>query len=295
MGVLEQKKLVGDLLLDINGILSEYGSNEKISMDDITVTETTVTDLVKDKSRLSGAIINLLWPSIKSAVVYHYTSMEVAENILSTNIFRLYTIKKNLSQGEIRTLCEKFRLEGYLEKDENGSPKYKSLIACNTYLASFTDTDPNLEKDQYFWKEFATKYGKHEGARLKIEINASCPDFRKMRYDLKDDFSINLFRDLTDCIEKKYNKKFIFKGISKICSFYLPGKLLHQREYRILYRVWQGSILQPKNYGKCKYIEFPIDTNSKNGYKLKIVEVNAEKQPKMCDKYLFLKRKTFRG
>lgn len=288
MSVLEQ-----NLISDINKILSEYGSDEKISIEDITVTEGTVSDLVKDKSKLSDAIANLLWPSIQSAVVYHYTSMEAAENILSTNIFRLYNIKKNLSAGEIVTFCETHKLQGYLEKDKNGSPEYENLIVPNTFLASFTNTDFDIKKDENLWKEFATQNGTREGARLKIQITASYPDFRKMRYHLKDDISVKLLSALYDCIHKKYKREFIFKGISRLCSFYLPEKYLIQNEYRILYRVWPESIPQPKKDKIYDYIELPIDTINKDGYQLKIVEVNAEKQPKMTNKYPFVKRSAF--
>lgn len=291
MNLLKQRKFTDNLVSDISETLSKYGIDDEISIDDITVTEKTVSDLVKPESKLSNAIINLLWPSIKSAVVYHYTSLKAAESILSTNIFRLYSIEKNLSESEIVTFCERFKVKGYLEKDEKGSPKYETLIAPNTFIASFTDTEPNIKKDQDLWNKFATNYGSREGARLKIEITASYPDFRKMRYHLKDDISINLFSDLSDCIEKKYNRQFIFKGISKICSFYLPEECLIQNEHRILYRFWQGyNMLQPKNDGDYNFIELPIGTNSKNGYHLNILEVNAEKHIKMENKNLFVKR-----
>jgi len=288
MNLLKQRKFTENLVSDINEILFKYGIDDEISIDDITVTEKTVSDLVKPESKLSNAIINLLWPSIQSAVVYHYTSMEAAESILSKNIFRLYSIEKNLSDGEIVTFCERFKLNGYLENDEKGTPKYETIIAANTFLGSFTDSEQNLEKDKFLWKKFATKGGTREGARLKIEITASYPDFRKMRYHLKDDISINLLSDIDACI-KKHNREFIFNGISKLCSFYLPEECLIQNEYRILYRSLQGSMLQPKNDGDYDFIELPIGTNSKNGYDLKILEVYAEKQLKMDNKYPFVK------
>jgi len=290
MSITDRKKAWNDLILKINGILSKYGINEKISKNDICVTEETISDLVKSEAKLSNAIANFLWPSIKSAVVYHYTSMAAIENIISTNIFRLYNISKNSSAGEVITFCETNNLEGYLEKDKNGVQIYETLIFPNTFCGCFTDTSINIKKENYFWNVFATKSGKREGARLKIRIKASLPDFRKIRYNLSDDVSIKLLSDLSMCSLKNFKREFILKGISKYCSFFVPSDFQIENEYRILYRIWDDSVLKPKNDGNYTFLELPLNSLSNCGYELKIMEVHAERKPKMNDKYYFSKR-----
>lgn len=70
MTPLEEIKKMNSLVSDINSILGDSGITEQISLSDITVTEKTVSDLVKPNAKLSDIITNFLWPSIKSATVY---------------------------------------------------------------------------------------------------------------------------------------------------------------------------------------------------------------------------------
>lgn len=72
-------------------------------------------------------------------------------------------------------------LKGYLEKDSAGNPKYRHLIMPNTYYASFTDASLTTDQEQYFWRNFASC----DGVRLKIEVTAVNPNFRRLRYEHK--------------------------------------------------------------------------------------------------------------
>jgi len=116
MTPLEKIDEMNNIVSSINGILSKHGITETISLSDITITDNTVSDLVKPNAKLSDAITNYLWPSIPSACVYHYTSKDAAENILKTNKFRLSNIANRYSDGEIKTFCETHQLHGYLQK-----------------------------------------------------------------------------------------------------------------------------------------------------------------------------------
>lgn len=276
------------LVEDINQILNNNGVQENITLSDITITDKTVSDLVKPNAKLSDAITNLLWPSIASASVYHYTSKSAAESILGTGIFRLNNIANRYSEGEIKTFCETHNLNGYLEKDENNDPKYKHLIMPNTFYASFTDVSLTQDQEEYFWRNFAAC----DGVRLKIEITASNPNFRKLHYEQVKGKPIQLLSELTECIRKKYTREFVLKGISRLCSFYLSGKDYGiENEYRALYRVWEGFGPQPKNSGAGhSYIELPLNEMSECGYQLKIVEVHATTKPNMPDAYLYSQR-----
>lgn len=259
-----------------------------ISLSDITITDNTVSDLVKPNAKLSDAITNYLWPSISSACIYHYTSKNAAESILKTNKFRLNNIANRYSDGEIKTFCKAHRLQGYLEEDEKGDPKYKHLIMPNTYYASFTDTNLTKDEEEYFWRNFASC----NGVRLKINVTASNPNFRRIHYQQVKGEPISILTELTNCIRDNYKREFILKGISRLCSFYLSGENYGiENEYRALYRVWEGFCPQPITGSPFDYIELPLNEMSECGYKLEIVEVHANEKPDMPSKYQFSKRK----
>lgn len=280
-------EMMNDLVKDINQILNNNGVQENITLSDITITDKTVSDLVKQNAKLSDAITNFLWPSIASASVYHYTSKSAAENILDTGIFRLNNIANRYRDGEIKTFCETHNLKGYLEKDKNNDPKYKHLIMPNTFYASFTDVSLTQNQEEYFWRSFAAC----DGVRLKIEITASNPNFRKLRYEQVNGEPIQLLSELTECIRNKYSREFVLKGISRLCSFYLSGKDYGiENEYRALYRVWEGFGPQPQNNGVLSYIELPLNEMNECGYQLKIVEVHATTKPNMPDSYVYSQR-----
>lgn len=289
MTPIETMNVMTALVNDINNTLADCGITEQISLADITVTDKTVSDLVKLNPKLSDAITNFLWPSIDFATVYHYTSRISAENILKSQIFRLNNIAKRYTEGEIRTFCITHNLQGYLEDDENGDPKYKHLIMPNTFYASFTDTALSTKQEEYFWKTFASC----DGVRLKLEITASNPDFRKMRYEQVEGKPIPVLSKLISCVREKHSREFIIKGISRLCAFYLSGKDYgRENEYRALYRVWEGFGPQAKEDGARSYIELPLKTMSDCGYKLTITEVHAIEKPNMPDCYRFSKRVT---
>jgi len=284
---LEKIQQMNNLVSDINDVLSNSGIAERIALSDITITDNTISDLVKPTARLSDAITDFLWPSIEFATVYHYTSKSAAESILNTGVFRLSNIANRYTDGEIATFCETHELKGYLEKDENGFPKYKHLIMPNTYYASFTDISLTREQEEYFWSTFAAC----DGVRLKLDITASNPNFRKIHYESKKGKPINVLSQLTRHIREKYNLGFILKGISRLCSFYLSGKDYGiENEYRALYRVWEGFGPQPKGSGENSFIELPLKEMSECGYKLEVVEVQAHEKPTMPNSYVFSKR-----
>lgn len=99
MTPIEQIKMLNNLVDDINVVLSQHGIDTTITPSDITVTDKTVSDFFKPNAPLSEAILNHLWPSISSEVVYHYTSLEAAEAILNSGTFRLTNIEKRMRRG----------------------------------------------------------------------------------------------------------------------------------------------------------------------------------------------------
>lgn len=287
MTPIEQINMLKALVDDINVVLSRHGVDKIITLSDITVTDKTVSDLVKPNALLSEAITNHLWPSISSEVVYHYTSMQAAEAILKSEIFRLTNIEKRYGEGEIETFCKTHDLSGYLDATENGAPLYKSLLMPNTYYASFTGSDLTSEREDYLWRTFAT----HDGVRLKLKITASNPNFRRIKYEAKSSVPIPLISDLVSTVRQKHGREFILKGISRICSFYLSGQDYGiENELRVLHRTWDGFGPQPVGQGPDSYIELPIGTMSECGYRIDVLEVQARTRPSIPSSFAFSSR-----
>ena len=275
------------IVADINAILSKHGVSEAMQLRDITVADKTVSDMAKPCPRLSDAITGHLWPSVSSATVYHYTSREAAENILSTGIFRLTNIEKRLNDGEIVTFCQTHGLRGYLEPDAIGAPTYRALLLPQLFYASFTEASLSQEAEEYFWRNFAAS----DGVRLTIEITAKNPNFRKIVYEPKPGAPIPLLTDLVSTIRQRHGREFVLQGISRLCAFYLSGQTYsREREYRALFKAWPDVGPQPVGTGPTSYVEVPLNQMTDFGYEFRITEVHASTRPNMPDHYCFNQR-----
>lgn len=272
---------------DINRILSSHGVSVVLHPQDITVTDKTISDMVKPCPKLSDAITSKLWPTVRSATVYHYTSREAAESILSTGIFRITNIEKRLNDGEIVTFCRTHGLSGYLEQSSTGLPTYRTLLMPQLFYASFTDSALQPCDEEYFWRSFASS----DGVRLKLEVEATNPNFRKIVYEPQPGVPIPLLADLVSTIRQKYSREFVLQGISRLCAFYLCGQSYsREKEYRLLYKSWPEFGPQPVGMGQSAYVELPLNQMSECGYQLRITEVHARTRPNMPDQYSFSPR-----
>lgn len=275
------------ILADINKILSKYGIHDTLQLQDITVTEKTVNDLVKPSAKLSNVITDQLWPSVPSATVYHYTSREAAESILSTGIFRLTNIEKRVNDGEIVTFCKTHGLSGYLEEDVNGLPIYRTLLMPQLFYASFTEANLSQDDEEYFWRNFAAS----DGVRLTVNITAKNPNFRKIAYEARPGAPIPLLIDLISTLRQEYGREFVLQGISRLCAFYLCGQTYSQeKEYRALFKTWPEVGPQPVGSGATSYVEVPLNQMTDVGYELRITEVHATSRPVMPSNYTFSQR-----
>lgn len=285
---IEKINMLMTLVHDINTVLAQHGVDKTITLSDLTVTDKTVSDLVKPNAPLSEAITNHLWPSISSEVVYHYTSMQAAEAILNSGTFRLTNIEKRYGEGEIETFCKTHHLSGYLDSTGYGAPLYKSLLMPNTYYASFTGSDLTPVREEYLWRTFAT----HDGVRLKLNITATNPNFRRIKYEAKANTPIPLISDLVNIVRQNHSREFILKGVSRLCSFYLSGHDYGiENELRMLHRTWEGSGPQPIGHGPGSYIELPIGAMSECGYRIDVLEVQSRTRPSMPSSFIFSSRK----
>ena len=274
------------LVDDINMILARHGVARKISLQDITVTDKTVTDLVKQDGKLSQALIDQVWPRVPSEIVYHYTSRASAEAILRSGIFRLTSILKRYNEGEVITVCRTHGLAGYLASDKNGDPVYKSIMS-NMYYASFTECDMDSAREEHMWRTFAGS----DGVRLKFRIIAKNHNFRRIKYEAIPGIPIPILDDLVRTVKANHGLEFVMKGISRLCAFYLCGQDYGiEKELRILHRVWGNQAPQPFGSGSAAYLEIPLGAMSEVGYQLEVLEVQASTKPAMPDKYHFSMR-----
>ena len=281
--------LITSILKDINAILRKHKIALELGPHDITVTEKTVTDMMKKIPRLSDAITEYLWPSVRTARVYHYTSREAAESILQTEIFRLTNIEKRLNDGEIVKFCETHELGGYLERNEHGLPKYRSLLMPQLFYASFTEANLSPEDEDYFWRNFAS----YDGVRLTFEVQARNPNFRKIIYEPKPGSPIPLLDELIAVVRRNHEREFVLQGISRLCAFYLCGqKYSREKEYRALFKSWPEVGVQPVGSGPDSYIEVPLNRMTDVGYEFRITEFHANSPPIMPDHYIFSQRKS---
>jgi len=276
------------LLEEINKLLSHYGVNSGIGYGDLTFTENVVIDSDRLNPKLSGAIIDSVWPSVTNSTVYHFTEFETAEKILQSKTFRLTNIEKNLKDSEILSFCEAHELKGYLKTDELGEPAYKSLIVPNTYIGSFADSTLTPEEEEKLWKRFAPC----GGVRFTLRVTAKNSNFRRIHYGNKG-APVSLLKDVGEKISEEIGANFVFVGISRFCAFYLPREFYEEEnEFRILHRLWGDD--KPDGIGEdgYSYLELKFGKMSKYGYQIDIVDVMSTVKPNMPREIQFTRRQS---
>lgn len=268
-------EIMQKILDDINSVLSDYNIKEQLSINDIVVTDAMVHCGPTEQSKLENLIINHYWPSLTEKEVFHFTSKEACESICKSRIFRLTNIEKRYNEGEIKTFCDQYNLDGYLEVDPTtGYPNYKSLLMPNLFYGSFTDIKLTKTEENYFWQTFSSP----QGVRIRFRIKAKQADFRKIYYAPSKISNNDLIKNLIDCVAK-YNKKFVFPGISKMCSFYLnQAEYGKEKEYRLLYKTFDNFSPIPILNGDYPYIEIPLNKENDTGYFIEILEICTDEQ-----------------
>lgn len=271
MNVIERVKERQNLVADINDVLQRHGMAHRVRLEDLSITDKVVTDGVIQNSPLSEAIINHVWPRIEQETVFHYTTRDSAQSIADSGTFRLYCLLKRYTESEVIEFCQVHGLTGYLE-EENGVPKYRTLILPNTFFASFTASSLDDDDERYFWKNFS----KDGGARLTLRVVARNPNFRRIVYGGADRKPIPVLHELTRVILDKYRRHFILAGISRLCSFYLPAKYSKEFERRAVFRVWAESGVTPGSDGTHEFIEIPFNSAHGTGFELQLLDVQCD-------------------
>ena len=251
---------IADITNDINTLLLKHGINEKISPSELVVTRKTISEGSGHESRLSDIIIEKTWPSIKEAEVYHFTQLEAAKNILSTETFRLTNIDNRFDEGEIINFYKMHNLGYYKIYNEDhklAAKNYRKTIVPSLFYASFTQADIPLEEQEYFWRIFAS----NGGARLKFKITAKNCHFRKIYYE--ENSKIPLLEDIIQLANKKYDRTFILRKNSTMCAFYLKGETYRQeKEIRVVCKDFRTTEYTENT--ASKYIEIPLNQQNQN-------------------------------
>ncbi len=262
---------VDQLFEEMTSLLHRYGVNCGASVRTLAVTERTVTDICDPDEPVSRAVIDAIWPPQHDITVYHYTSADAAESILRTGELRLYALRKRFGESEIVDFCKAHRLQGYLDPDSNGEPIYKDLNMANMFYASFTPEPVPSDADGYHWSVFS----KGNGVRFKLRLRARNPNLRSIYYPPQSDEPIPLLVDLQECA-RRFGKEFVLAGVSRLCAFYLHAGLKIEQEVRMLYRKWPGFGPPIENDGSFDYVPVPLATDSPTGYRIDIVELQAD-------------------
>lgn len=272
MNPLEMIKKMNKFIAEMNNILNKHGIQERISQEDLSFGDNTILARDRENLKLAPAIINHIWPSISTQMVYHYTDKDAAENILASNKFRLTNIQKRIAEHEIKALCDHLGLYHY-DKEE----------LDQTFYASFVQSNLTQEQEEYFWRTFALC----GGVRLKFEITAENSNLRNMVYQ-ENHNPIAVIQEIQNLTEKTWNKKFVFQGLSMLCAFYLPSSYRVENETRMAYKERDSTQILSKD-APYTYIELPLGEVNR-GFKIDIVEVCASEKLIIPDSIPFLLR-----
>jgi hypothetical protein len=251
---------------------------------DLVVTDNCVWDVSADEP-LSTAIAQHVWPSISKDEVYHFTSAEAAEAIEKSGLFRLYNLERRHRENEIEAFCRAHGLDGYLASDANGVPRYRRDILPQMFYASFASGDIDADSERTLW----TNFGHSGGARLKLRVSARNPDFRRIYYPGTQP-AIPLLRDLTALVEHTYRRRFILRGVSRLCAFYLPSEYGIENEKRVLFKKWDGIGPDVHSDGTWTYIDIPLGVDGPSGYKIELLEIQSDRDLDLFDKSLLVRR-----
>jgi hypothetical protein len=273
---------LSNVTLEINRILAQHGVAGKIGEEDLVVTDNIVWDTSEE--RLSKAIAQHIWPSLSSDEVFHFTTAATAEAIERTGLFRLYNLERRHHEDEIEAFCQAHGFDGYLALDANGIPLYRRELMPQMFFASFASQYVDEDSERNLWSTFG-----NEGARLKLRISARNPDFRRIRYAGTQP-QIPLLRDINTLVETNYHRRFILRGIARLCAFYLPSEYGIEDEKRILFKKWDGFGPDVQWDGNWTYVNVPLGVDSATGYTIDILEIHSDSALDLRDKSLLTRR-----
>jgi len=275
----------GQLGRDIDSIFKCHGVNDGFGPHDFIYTDKTVTDAFKAHPRISHSIVNATWPSIATKVVAHFTSRRAAEEILSKCIFRLHCLDRRVKEGELIAFARDHRLDGWLQQTSADEPPYLQSMR-RMFYASFTEPDLDERDEAEMWHEFAAG---PDGVRLTFKIEARAPDFRKIIYSRGINRGIDLINALQVRVNQFGQRKFVFRGMSRLAAFYLNRHLSNEQEIRLLHPCYDDQFTGVKEDASgWRYLEIPLDGEWHSGYRMTLQSIvsPARFETKLDHKFL---------
>lgn len=249
----------------LNKVLNSVGIEEKfIEYKNISIPPNSKAIIVSSSSPMHKVLENYMYPPIEELVVYHYTDEEVAQNIKSQGVFRLYNILKRYGEGEIAPFLNKFGFEEAF--DGNGQLKAISQYE-NIFYGSFIEApldDIETEEMKNFTDLCET--------RLKFHIKSSKGFFRKIKYEF--DASYNLFNKFKK-IAEEHDRKFLIEGMSgRFASFCISDEYKIENEYRAYWRHWseEDGFVVKDDENQNKYIEIRLEKENFSGITISLLD-----------------------
>ena len=258
-----------------NGVHDEQNQPFSFNINNFMVMRGLVVDV---EGEVEKAIIKSLYTPIHEAEFYHYTSTDAAINILTEKKIRFHPIIYRFNDNELEQIDT-------LTNDKS----YRIHLANKYFYLSLTDSQISDAEEIAFYQ----KFGRGDGARLKIRLTCENDMCRKMNYDVN---ILNVFSALNDCAKKYgYTKGFMVNQYSRFLAYILPEGYQDEKETRALYinnlndirKYWKqlNVDITPELENKFKQIKIDPNTNKqfvefelgKNdlGYKFEILEVHA--------------------
>lgn len=261
------KTQLNDLIEMVNKILQEQ-TGETIDKNHIKfypqyIGNTGIGNTLDKK--LSNIIFDYYYPKATEQEYAHYTSVSALKGIIcDTKKIRLTSTIKRLKDNEFKLFYADHNLKGY-EKEENGV-SYDEQLMRDLFYISFTEVKNELLEDtRFLWDNFG---GSGKGVKLIFEIKTNHTDFRKVFYkDQKTKSESSLLHVLAKKIYDKYEKVFVYAGVSKMGSFFIDEKFNKEIETRFLIKRWSDD------YGDKFNFEIK---NDENGHPFIELDFNSE-------------------
>ena len=239
-------KKLPEVIEEIHDIFRNYGISRKLTTYDVEFRPQTFGNkfvmnndistkegIFEYNPLLSEIIFDHYYPRPNATEFYHFTKLESAIKILSSQSFRLYNLIKNYYSDEFYTFYTDHNLEGYKTNYAPDGDLYETHIMKRTFslsLAKKSNLTPTQES--YLWQVFSDEA---EGVRLEFEVKSYHTDFRDIYYKAPKTSNISLLLNVLDNHFKKiYNRQFALSKISKIGGFYLPNIYDIENESRFL-------------------------------------------------------------
>lgn len=283
---------LSELVNLVNSILAKHGIEDTISENHIRFNNGYIGNPPSaniENDKLSNLIFNKCYPPPARKTFSHYTGFDSGALIINKETFRLYDLRKNISDGEFSRFYKRHKLEGYKEtvkesdfwafgdynliemynkqKNEKKEWKltYEEYLMSKIFSLSLTTEENTSELE--LWNYFGQE---NTGLKLTFEVESKIADFRQVYYpDAIDKMSIPLLKELFEEIEKNFGLPFNFRYISKVGAFYIDERYSHEQEYRFLIKInsdnYDASVSKPisvededKEYS---YIELPFKSD----------------------------------